>query len=465
MTHPHWRLLIGPLITLVSVISIHVVNHYLFVVPSPIAIPFFAVVFSAAIGGIGPGLVSALVSLGAAPSSLSITGLPVQLHPNDLAQLAMLVVIAPASAVFIGLIRARAIHAMRRVQEGRFEAQASHRELIALRAGLDRIEVGMALLDQGRNAQFINRAFRRIWRLPDDLENIKLPFANLMMYHGRESEVCPIPSADFDTCVAKQLEIVRSADERPVDIRLTNGEVFRFGCKTLPGGGSFLCYSNVTDLIRQTDILEEVASIDGLTRLYNRRHFLNLCENEWVRFRRYGRPPAIILLDIDFFKSINDRHGHDIGDRVLMEVAHVLRSEKRATDFVGRLGGEEFALLLPDVSLESACAAADRLRRAVANRVIVVEQSTISITVSLGVSVTREGMDGIAELIKEADVALYDAKRSGRNRVCTFDRSKASAGKAPAPDRQTATGSGEMTEAHQVLAVRQFTASSIPGWS
>jgi predicted signal transduction protein with EAL and GGDEF domain len=143
----------------------------------------------------------------------------------------------------------------------------------------------------------------------------------------------------------------------------------------------------------------------------------------------------------------------------------VLRSEKRASDFVGRLGGEEFALLLPEVSLESACAAADRLRRAVANRVIVVEQSTISVTVSLGVSITREGMDDIAELIKEADVALYDAKRSGRNRVCAFDRSKAAPGKAPAPDCQTATGSGEITEMHQVLAVQHLTASSIPGWS
>jgi diguanylate cyclase (GGDEF)-like protein len=316
---------------------------------------------------------------------------------------------------------------MRQVQTVRFEAQALHRELISLRAGLDRIEVGMVLLDQGRNAQFVNRAFRRIWRLPDELCDAKPTFARLLMFHERNAVSCAVPSTQFDACIASQLEMIQTGDEQPVDIRFTNGEVFRFGCKALPDGGRFLSYGNVTDLIHRTDTLEEIASIDGLTRLYNRRHFLELAENEWARFRRYGRTFAMLVIDVDHFKSINDRYGHDIGDRALVAVADALRSKKRASDIVGRLGGEEFALLLPEMSLDSAYAAADRLRIAVADTTITAEEGTISVTVSVGVSITDDGMDGIAELLKEADVALYDAKRTGRNRVCAFDRSKSDA--------------------------------------
>ena len=131
----------------------------------------------------------------------------------------------------------------------------------------------------------------------------------------------------------------------------------------------------------------------------------------------------MLLLDIDHFKSINDQHGHDIGDRVLIEVADVLRSKKRMSDIVGRFGGEEFAILLPEVSLENAYAAADRLRRAIAGRTVTVEDGTISVTASIGVTITHEGLDGITELTKEADLALYDAKRGGRDRVCAFKMS------------------------------------------
>jgi hypothetical protein len=169
MIHSYWRPLIGPLITLASVIAIHAVNHSLYAIPSPLALPLFSVVFSAAMGGIAPGLVSAFISLGAAPTSLSAAGLPLQLNSNDLVQLAVMAVTAPASAVIIGLIRARAIQTMQQLQAMRFAAQGSHRELIALRAGLDRIEVGTVLLDQWRNVQFVNRAFRRIWRVPEEL--------------------------------------------------------------------------------------------------------------------------------------------------------------------------------------------------------------------------------------------------------------------------------------------------------
>jgi diguanylate cyclase (GGDEF)-like protein len=149
-----------------------------------------------------------------------------------------------------------------------------------------------------------------------------------------------------------------------------------------------------------------------MTGLNNRRHFLVLAENEWSRFKRYGRPLAVLMIDIDLFKSVNDIYGHDVGDEAIKSVAEVLQNHKRTSDIVGRLGGEEFALVLPEATLDSAVSAAERLRQLVANRLIVVEERALSVTISIGASVD--------EVLKEADVALYEAKRSGRNCVCRF---------------------------------------------
>jgi len=217
------------------------------------------------------------------------------------------------------------------------------------------------------------------------------------------------------------MDLIRTGEEGPLQIRFANGAVIQFRCKPLPDGGRLLTYGNVSELARQAEALEQLASLDAMTGLNNRRNFFVLAENEWSRFKRYGRPLAFLMIDIDHFKSVNDTYGHDVGDEVLKSVAHTLRHHKRTSDIVGRLGGEEFGLILPEATLDSAVAAGERFRQLVADCTIAVEGRSIAVTISVGASVTGTKTTGIDEVLKEADVALYEAKRAGRNRVCRFD--------------------------------------------
>lgn len=164
------------------------------------------------------------------------------------------------------------------------------------------------------------------------------------------------------------------------------------------------------------DDLRKMAAVDGMTGLFNRRHFNSLAATEWERFRRYRRPLAILMLDIDFFKSINDRYGHGVGDRVLIQVANACRDQQRKSDIAARLGGEEFALLLPETNLQAAIIVAERLRDTVSRNVLALPDGDISVTISVGVSAAREGI-ALEDMLSEADRALYEAKGSGRNRV------------------------------------------------
>ena len=213
---------------------------------------------------------------------------------------------------------------------------------------------------------------------------------------------------------------IRTGHDGALNIRLNNGEVIRFRCKALPDGGRLLTYGNVSDLVREAEALEQLAAIDSMTGLNNRRNFLSLAEAEWTRFRRYGRPLALLMLDIDHFKRVNDSYGHDVGDEVIKTVADILQKQKRASDIVGRLGGEEFALVLPEATLDSAVAAGERLRKLVADYVVTAGGERIAVTISVGASNCHAATAGIEELIKQADLALYEAKRTGRNRVCRY---------------------------------------------
>ena len=193
----------------------------------------------------------------------------------------------------------------------------------------------------------------------------------------------------------------------------------RFRCTALPDGGRLLSYANVSDLVHNADRLEELATTDSLTGLFNRRHFLALAAAEWEKFLRYARPVSLLIFDIDRFKTINDAFGHDIGDRAIAMIADVCRKQKRTTDVAARFGGEEFVLLLPETDLTSARAVAERIREAVMESELTAGDDTIAMTISIGLCEADGEMGDILDLIKTADRALYAAKRSGRNRTCT----------------------------------------------
>ena len=164
-------------------------------------------------------------------------------------------------------------------------------------------------------------------------------------------------------------------------------------------------------------VLERLAASDSLTELANRRSFFEHAAAEVQRAHRYGHPLALQMLDIDHFKSINDHFGHATGDEVLRRLAGVLRANLRHNDVAARIGGEEFVVLLPETQLEDAALHAERLRMAIAGLRIPFDQTTISVTVSIGVAALDTGEFSAEPMLIRADSGLYRAKQDGRNRV------------------------------------------------
>lgn len=160
-----------------------------------------------------------------------------------------------------------------------------------------------------------------------------------------------------------------------------------------------------------------LARIDWLTGVYNRSHFYELATHELAIAIRYDQPLAICMFDIDHFKQVNDRYGHLIGDQVLRAVAQTAARQIRAADCIGRFGGEEFILLLPNTNMTSALLLAERLRMAIAGLYINTEKGEIRVTISGGVTERQPADTLIERLIDRADQALYAAKRQGRNCV------------------------------------------------
>lgn len=177
--------------------------------------------------------------------------------------------------------------------------------------------------------------------------------------------------------------------------------------------------------------LEELASIDPLTAVSNRRHFLELASPEISRAKRQGLPLAVIMLDIDFFKSVNDRFGHEVGDKVLVALAASIRGALRGGDIFARLGGEEFVLMLPGQDFPEAVRLAERLRELIAQNEV--PGSGTHITVSAGVAGLENDSDEIDDLLRRADRGLYRAKSEGRDRVCLARSGEKASGEPPRP--------------------------------
>lgn len=180
----------------------------------------------------------------------------------------------------------------------------------------------------------------------------------------------------------------------------------------------FTTFKDITEQKKAAKVLEEQASTDPLTGLYNRRQFEILTYQGLQTAKRYNMPYSLLMLDIDFFKKINDTYGHDAGDEVLKNLARVLKETVRKSDVVARHGGEEFIVFLPQTAPEEALIAAEHIRKAVENMETRTEEHTIPVTVSIGVSDCQTF--NLNTLIKQADEALYDSKNKGRNRTTLY---------------------------------------------
>ena len=160
------------------------------------------------------------------------------------------------------------------------------------------------------------------------------------------------------------------------------------------------------------------ADYDPLTQLLNRRAFLVVATDAMDYFRRYDRPLGILVIDIDFFKHVNDSYGHGAGDEVIKSVGRTIENAVRVTDKVARFGGEEFVVLMREIDLPSANILAERIRKEIADLLVPVgPDRSVQITASIGLALARQGDRDIADVIERGDQALYLAKTTGRNRV------------------------------------------------
>jgi diguanylate cyclase (GGDEF)-like protein len=167
-------------------------------------------------------------------------------------------------------------------------------------------------------------------------------------------------------------------------------------------------------------ILEELATRDPLTNLFNRRHFLGLAEQEWRRSLRYDHPLCVLMMDVDRFKQINDRYGHAIGDKALIAVAGIFQSILRSTEIAGRFGGDEFVILLPETTSQNGLQVAERISQTIKTQTIQSDLGAVELTSSIGVACImgkRTTVKSLNELLNHADKALYEAKKAGNGRT------------------------------------------------
>lgn len=211
----------------------------------------------------------------------------------------------------------------------------------------------------------------------------------------------------------------------------TDSDFMAQNCTFLPivenGEVARICIliEDVTDVCHyQTQLnkaLQEIAlssRIDGLTQVFNRKYWEECLAIEFSRACRYKHELALVMLDLDEFKMLNDTYGHQGGDKVLVESACAINELLRMGDMFGRYGGEEFAVILPNTDITGAEEVAERIRQTIANNKIEFQGQCLSVTVSIGVAVIEENDSRYEDLISHADIALYRAKNSGRNQVC-----------------------------------------------
>ncbi len=201
-------------------------------------------------------------------------------------------------------------------------------------------------------------------------------------------------------------------DELVQEHALADGDQIRVGRAML----KFITGGNVEAQYHEE--IYRLMTLDGLTQVHNRRYFNEAMERELARSKRYKHPFTLVLFDIDNFKKINDTHGHLAGDEVLRRLAQLVKKKVRTNDLVARIGGEEFAVLLPEVRVDGGHAFAEKLRKLISQERFWSDGMPVPVTISLGVAEWAEGADDVDAMVKLADEKLYEAKRSGRNRVC-----------------------------------------------
>lgn len=299
-------------------------------------------------------------------------------------------------------------------------AARGHAEALLLRAERERelliraTEVaghGYAVAEPDDRIGFCNEEFARALGIP------------LSRLEGERLDLLPttVPWLRDDpgreTWIAAWIRAYREAGGAGVELAFPEDRWWQLRCRRGADGRTVACLIDGTAARVQAKALERLLREDDLTGVASRRHFLERLELECARSARYGRPCALAVADLDHFKSVNDRHGHAGGDAVLRHVATLWSAQVRALDLVGRLGGEEFAILFADTELDEAALVVERARATVAESPAPFGDTTIPTTASFGLADTTCCGPDPRRLLDLADRALYRAKALGRNRV------------------------------------------------
>lgn len=290
-----------------------------------------------------------------------------------------------------------------------------------LRALLHNMDQGVTVTDENLNIVFWNNAFFDLLKLPDHLKKPVMQYEDLIRYNAIRGEYGP---GDPEQHVKMRVQASLKFEPHKFERTRPDGHTLQVTGKPLHIDGEpfgfISTYVDITEHKRMATRLRKLANTDPLTELSNRRHFTTLLEREIKRSRRNGNPLSLLLLDLDHFKTVNDRFGHNCGDMALKAFADTSRDILRDIDVIGRLGGEEFSIFLPDTDREGAYILAERMRQGVENIDLVSDKNEpIKLTVSIGVAMLDNLMgDRIEDILQRADKALYRAKNEGRNRVC-----------------------------------------------
>ena len=293
---------------------------------------------------------------------------------------------------------------------------------------LEFIEVcndGYAILSADDKMLGCNQAFAGIFY--QDQHKIQgLSFDQLMRLSFSEGKGIHFETETIDEWLVRVQQKRRQNPFQLFEVNLTDGRWFLLSEQVLPSGEMLIQAKEITkqkvlehQLHRKVETLSELALTDELTKVANRRYFVDSVEAELARCQRNDKPAALLLLDLDFFKSVNDNYGHHAGDEVIKATANRIKKALREYDMFGRIGGEEFAVFLTDTDPAMALHVAERIRVILADYPIKAGIAELCVTTSIGIALTH-GESSFEELYLQADSALYMAKRNGRNRAELF---------------------------------------------
>lgn len=279
---------------------------------------------------------------------------------------------------------------------------------------LDHVPQGMVVVGPDYRTLAFNRPFEEAFQLSPGSVEVGVDFRELLKIWadetGQDQQMLDYAIYQLDEPAPFEFEFSQLIKGETRWCLLTHSP--------LPGKGFVRTFTDITRRKALEASLMKLSREDTLTGLYNRRTILDTLEEEIQRGKRYGCPLAFLMMDIDYFKRINDKWGHPTGDEVLRSFAAECRSLMRENDKMGRFGGEEFVMVLPETAGQDAALAAERVRNRTAEMGIKTKCGTaaIPVTVSIGVT-TAQGNDDVEDLIARADEALYAAKNKGRNCV------------------------------------------------